>query len=82
MFSYITSVVLGYLMGCIQASYIFGRLVRKIDIREHGSKNAGASNATIVMGWKWGFITLAVDFLKAVVAVLLIKTLFPGNLVF
>ncbi len=75
----LVSIIAGYLLGCIQASFIIGRLVRKIDIREHGSTNAGASNATIVMGWKWGLVTFLVDFFKAMLAVWLIRWLYPAE---
>ena len=59
-------------MGCIQSSYIFGRL-SKIDIREHGSKNAGASNAYMVLGWKKGVMVALIDILKSAIPVLIVR---------
>lgn len=73
------SALVGYLMGCIQTAYIIGMTVKRIDIRKYGSNNAGASNVTNVMGWKYGIITAAVDILKAVVSVIIIRLLFPDT---
>ena len=71
--------VMGYLLGCIQTAYIVGRRFGRIDIREHGSSNAGASNITQVMGWKYGVLTAVVDILKAVLAVIIARLLFPDS---
>ena len=57
----ILAIVIGYLFGNIQASYILGRLFKGIDIRKEGTANAGASNAVIVMGWKFGVATFIID---------------------
>ncbi len=70
--------LIGYLFGNIQMAYILGQLVRHIDIREHGTTNAGASNATVVLGWRYGILTGLGDVLKATAAVLLIKALYPN----
>jgi len=59
-------------MGCIQSSYIIGRM-HGVDIREHGSKNAGATNVAIVVGKKRGFLVAALDILKATVPMVIIK---------
>lgn len=64
------AVVIGYLAGCIHPAYLFGRKVKGIDIREYGSNNSGASNATIVLGWKYGVLTGIVDIAKGALAVL------------
>jgi len=69
-------VLIGYAFGCIQAAYLVGRFVKKIDIRTVGSKNAGASNATMTFGWKMGATVALVDILKAVGAILIIGLLF------
>ncbi|HEY88679.1 MAG TPA: glycerol-3-phosphate 1-O-acyltransferase PlsY [Thermoflexia bacterium] len=73
------AILIGYALGSIQTAYFMGRLVKQIDIREHGSGNAGASNVVVVLGWKYGFITGVLDIIKAVIAVLIVKTLYPGN---
>ncbi|MBQ8923329.1 MAG: glycerol-3-phosphate acyltransferase, partial [Lachnospiraceae bacterium] len=56
----IISVVIGYIFGMIQTSYILGK-VKGIDIREHGSGNAGTTNAMRILGKKAGVITFFVD---------------------
>jgi acyl phosphate:glycerol-3-phosphate acyltransferase len=73
------SALIGYLLGCFQTAYIFGRVVKRIDIRTQGSNNAGASNVTMVLGWKYGAITAFTDVFKAALAVILAGIIFPGS---
>jgi acyl phosphate:glycerol-3-phosphate acyltransferase len=61
-------VVLSYLMGSIPSGYLFAR-ARGIDIRQKGSGNIGAANASRVMGKKWGYLVFLSDFFKGVLAV-------------
>jgi len=61
--------LIGYAFGCISFAYIFGHVVGHIDIRNYGSGNAGTTNVIRVLGKKWGFLTLALDILKAACAV-------------
>ena len=79
MLNFLIAAATGYLLGCIQTAYILGKLFKKIDIREHGTTNSGASNATIVMGWRFGVVTALADILKAAVAVLLVRHLMGGS---
>ena len=58
----------GYLFGCIQTSFIYGRK-QGVDIREHGSGNAGTTNALRVMGRKAGIIVFIGDMGKMMLAV-------------
>ena len=53
-----------YLAGSIPTSIIMGRLTKGIDIREHGSGNAGGTNVFRVLGWKPALIVLIVDVFK------------------
>ena len=53
-----------YLVGAIPTSWIVARLVRGIDLREHGSGNLGATNAYRVLGWKPALPIFASDILK------------------
>ena len=53
-----------YLTGSIPTSIIMGRLTKGIDIREHGSGNAGGTNVFRVLGWKPALIVLIVDVFK------------------
>jgi len=65
----------GYLLGSIPTAVWLGKWFRKTDIREHGSGNAGATNALRVLGLKWGLAVLAVDISKGLAAVLLLVPL-------
>lgn len=60
--------ILGYVCGLFQTGYIYGRL-HHVDIRNHGSGNAGTTNALRTLGWKAGVITFLGDSLKCVLAV-------------
>ena len=73
------SSLIGYLLGCIQSAFILGRLVSKIDIRDHGTGNAGASNITSTLGIKFGVVVGLVDILKGFFAVQVVKWIYPGN---
>ena len=61
-------ILFGYGFGCIQTAYIAGKLFYKIDIREHGSGAAGATNTVRVMGMKTGLAVFVCDMAKAVLA--------------
>jgi glycerol-3-phosphate acyltransferase PlsY len=60
-----------YLLGSIPTAVWIGRIYYGIDVREHGSKNAGATNTFRVLGKKPGLIVLIIDVLKGVAASLL-----------
>lgn len=77
MLSYLVIIIIGYLFGCIQSAYIYGRAVKKVDIRTLGQKNAGATNAAQSLGISIGVIVVILDILKAVAAAALVKYLFP-----
>lgn len=62
---------LSYLIGSFSSAYFVGKLFMKIDIRKHGSGNAGATNAVRIMGKKLGVLTFLMDFTKGVAAVLI-----------
>ncbi|MBN2413880.1 glycerol-3-phosphate 1-O-acyltransferase PlsY [candidate division KSB1 bacterium] len=64
MLSIILIVVIGYLVGSFPTSIITGKILRGIDIREHGSGNAGATNVFRVLGWKPGIFVMAFDIFK------------------
>ncbi|PKM53868.1 MAG: acyl-phosphate glycerol 3-phosphate acyltransferase [Firmicutes bacterium HGW-Firmicutes-5] len=78
--SYLISIVMGYFLGCFQTAYIVARKTKHIDIREHGSGNSGTTNAIRVLGWKLGMLTFVGDILKAVLAVIIARTLFDSQL--
>lgn len=66
-------ILISYLLGNIQASYILGKVILKKDIRNYGSSNAGTTNALRVFGKKIAIATLLIDVLKGVIAVFLGK---------
>jgi glycerol-3-phosphate acyltransferase PlsY len=71
-------IVLSYLIGSIPTAYIFGRLMKGLDIRQHGSGNVGATNAFRVLGKGPGTAVLILDIIKGVVAVVFVAGyLFP-----
>jgi len=72
MFSLVLIILFAYLVGSFPTSIVVGRMTQRIDIREHGSKNAGGTNAFRVLGWKAGLFVAVVDILKGVLATLLI----------
>ena len=61
-------IFIGYILGSIPSAVWVGKLFHGIDIREHGSKNAGATNTFRVFGNKSGTIVLAMDILKGYAA--------------
>ena len=71
----IFSLLIGYLFGIFQTAYFYGRM-NGIDIREHGSGNAGTTNALRVLGKKAGAIVFAGDFLKCFLAIYFVKFIF------
>ena len=68
-------VAIGYLFGLFQTGYIYG-MINHVDIRKHGSGNAGTTNALRTLGWKAGVITFVGDCLKCVLAVVIVRFLF------
>lgn len=72
-------VLIGYLMGCLQWSYFLSKSIKKVDIRNLGGGNAGASNTVTVFGWKMGVVVALLDILKAIISLLIIKYLFKTS---
>jgi len=79
MISLLIIVVLSYLAGSIPGSVWVGRSMYGIDVREHGSGNAGATNVFRVLGWKAGVLCSIVDVGKGLLAAGLIATLRMGD---
>ena len=74
--SYFLSALMGYLLGCSNLAYWLAKWNR-VDFRKGGSGNLGASNTTILLGWRAGVAVAVHDIGKAVLAVLLAGILFP-----
>lgn len=71
-------VVACYLIGSIPFPVIVSRLVKGIDIREHGSGNMGAANTGRVLGKKWFVVVFLLDFIKGAGSAYLAQRLLPG----
>ncbi len=59
-------VVLAYLLGSIPTAVWLGRWIKGLDVREHGSGNAGATNAMRVLGPRVGLLVLIIDAMKGI----------------
>ena len=67
----VVAVVLAYLAGSIPSAVWAGKVFHGIDVREHGSGNAGATNTVRVLGWKTGIPVLIFDLFKGWLAAML-----------
>lgn len=76
-----TMIVLAYLLGSIPSAVWIGKKYYGIDIREHGSKNAGTTNMLRVLGRRAAAPVFALDFLKGVVAVTVIELMQYDDLI-
>lgn len=65
-----------YFIGCFNTAYLLGKR-KNMDIRESGSKNPGASNAMVTMGWKAGVLVGAADIFKCAISVVAARLIFP-----
>lgn len=67
--------IVSYILGSIPNGLIFVRAIWKIDLRERGSQNIGATNAWRVVGKTAGILVFALDFLKGALSVYLAELL-------
>jgi len=73
----VVGLAVAYLLGSTPTGYLAGKLLRGIDIREHGSKSTGATNVLRTLG-KWpALLVLLVDVLKGVAAILFARWFYP-----
>jgi glycerol-3-phosphate acyltransferase PlsY len=63
--------ILAYLLGSLPAAVWIGKTFHKIDVRDHGSGNAGTTNVIRVLGWKTGIPVLLIDVAKGWTATML-----------
>lgn len=73
--SRIICLAIGYVLGLIQTGYLYGK-AHNVDVREHGSGNAGATNTLRTLGWKAGAVTFFGDLCKAILAIFIAWLLF------
>jgi len=62
---------LAYMLGSIPAAVWIGKGFHSVDVRQHGSGNAGTTNVIRVLGWKTGIPVLIIDILKGWLATML-----------
>lgn len=74
----IACLLIGYVFGLFQTAYFYGK-AHGIDIRKHGSGNAGTTNTLRVLGTKAGLIVFAGDCLKCIAAVTLVRLIFGST---
>ncbi|OGS22061.1 MAG: acyl-phosphate glycerol 3-phosphate acyltransferase [Elusimicrobia bacterium RIFOXYA2_FULL_39_19] len=75
----LSAAVISYLLGSIPFAYIFARMIKGIDIRQHGSGNPGATNVFRTVGKTAGIIVFILDMLKGFMAVFIVNALFHNN---
>ncbi len=73
--SFLVFLTAAYFLGSIPFGLITGRLVKRVDIREHGSKSIGATNVFRVVGKGWGIAVMFLDALKGYAAIFLPRLL-------
>lgn len=71
-------VLTGYIIGSLHGSFL-AQWLSGVKVKEQGVKNSGASNATIVLGWKFGMLVALFDIGKRFIAVLLLRFILHSN---
>jgi acyl phosphate:glycerol-3-phosphate acyltransferase len=74
--------ILSYLVGSIPTSIIVAKAMKGIDIRHHGSGNAGGTNVIRVLGWKAGVFVILMDMAKGLIATIVLARLMYGPIPF
>ncbi|MBO4383499.1 MAG: glycerol-3-phosphate 1-O-acyltransferase PlsY [Clostridia bacterium] len=69
------ALLLSYLIGSLQPSFLLGKAIKHVDIRDYGSGNSGATNAIRVFGFKFGMVCLLIDAAKGALVILAVKLL-------
>ena len=77
--SVLMCVLVGYMLGNLNGAVSMSLLLSKDDIRNHGSGNAGTTNALRVLGKKAGAIVFAGDFLKCFLSIHLVRIVFKNS---
>ncbi len=75
---YLITSLISYFLGSFNMAYFIAR-ANGFDIRERGSRNAGASNIKVNFGWPLAILTGLCDMAKAIIAIRLSSYLYPGN---
>jgi glycerol-3-phosphate acyltransferase PlsY len=72
----VAGLVVAYLLGSVPTGYLAGKLLRGIDIRQHGSRSTGATNVLRTLGKGPALVVLLVEVLNGAVAICLIRGLY------
>jgi glycerol-3-phosphate acyltransferase PlsY len=75
----ILALIISYLTGSIPTAYIFGRVIKRVDIRKFGSGNVGATNALRLLGTGWGVTVLILDIAKGILPVIFLPGIFNSK---
>jgi len=62
-------IIVGYIIGCLHGSKV-AQFLSGVDLKKTGHGNAGASNATLSLGWKYGVLVALIDIGKGVLAII------------
>lgn len=73
----VAGLAIAYLFGSAPTGYLAGKLLKGIDIREHGSKSTGATNVLRTLGQWPALVVLLVDVLKGVGAIVFARWFYP-----
>ncbi|MDR1495299.1 MAG: glycerol-3-phosphate acyltransferase [Rickettsiales bacterium] len=71
--------LLGFLLSGVPFGYLITKLVKKVDIRNYGSGNIGATNVWRVLGIKYAILTFILDGSKSLIPILLIRKITGDN---
>lgn len=75
--AYFVASLIGYLLGCSNMAFYLAKL-KGVNMADKGSGNPGASNATLLLGWRAGILVAIHDIGKALLAVMIARWLFPN----
>lgn len=76
---YLAIAVIAYLLGAIPFGLVISKKLVRVDIREHGSGNIGATNVLRVLGLRYGLLTAVLDLAKTIIALLLAVFIVGGE---
>ena len=71
----LASVIIGYLIGCVNPAAIISKR-KNVNLKQEGTGNLGATNTAYVMGRGAGITVLIADIMKSVLSAKLVKLLF------
>lgn len=73
---YMWCILIGYLFGSISFATIVSK-IKKVNLKESGTKNLGATNTMLVMGKGFGVLVMLLDVFKTVLAITITRLIFP-----